>query len=296
MQAMESGDVNSTSDILKTNQPTNLVEANCINSSEQLRSSSILSSSSSSLSKNQDEKKHGSEPTPGEASEPEPHDVSTTDHPPPSPTTEPTVSPSDSRIPSSVFERSDTATPAEWSVASNESLFSIHMGNMSFTKEQLNLMYKSGELGYPCDSHGSPLRDFPSNTMHSPHHMSTENGIKASDLDGASVRGMLTDNVQAPNQVDFLRKASNNIGSISQHSDKSFAFPILAGGDSDHKSSGSIIPDLKVPTHRSQPSTPKVAPESFPEPPTPPKEKTPKASHSTSQVKWFSWFPCCTSR
>lgn len=50
------------------------------------------------------------------------------------------------RIPSSVFSRT-TTNPVEWSVASNESLFSIHTGNMSFTRDQIIMMGRSGELG-----------------------------------------------------------------------------------------------------------------------------------------------------
>ncbi|XP_073017263.1 uncharacterized protein [Primulina eburnea] len=48
------------------------------------------------------------------------------------------------RIPSHVFARNKSSTPTDWSVASNESLFSIHMGNMSFTND--HLFWKSGEL------------------------------------------------------------------------------------------------------------------------------------------------------
>lgn len=44
------------------------------------------------------------------------------------------------RIPASIFS-SKPSTPMEWSVASNESLFSIHVGNDSFI-----MMQKSGEL------------------------------------------------------------------------------------------------------------------------------------------------------
>lgn len=47
------------------------------------------------------------------------------------------------RIPSSVFARSKSNTP-DWSIASNESLFSIQMGNMSFIKDDF---WKSGEIG-----------------------------------------------------------------------------------------------------------------------------------------------------
>uniref|UniRef100_A0A803KVN7 non-specific serine/threonine protein kinase n=1 Tax=Chenopodium quinoa TaxID=63459 RepID=A0A803KVN7_CHEQI len=48
------------------------------------------------------------------------------------------------RIPSSVFERCDSLIPAEWSATSNESLFSIHIGNSSIGREQALLL--SGEL------------------------------------------------------------------------------------------------------------------------------------------------------
>ncbi|XP_038706345.1 uncharacterized protein LOC120001898 isoform X2 [Tripterygium wilfordii] len=52
------------------------------------------------------------------------------------------------RIPSSIFSSSKPSTPMEWSVASNESLFSLHIGNSSFRDQAF--MYgdltKSGEL------------------------------------------------------------------------------------------------------------------------------------------------------
>ncbi|CAK9186006.1 unnamed protein product [Ilex paraguariensis] len=49
------------------------------------------------------------------------------------------------RIPASVFA-SKPSTIMDWSVASNESLFSIHMGNNSFSRDHAILMGKSGEL------------------------------------------------------------------------------------------------------------------------------------------------------
>lgn len=52
-----------------------------------------------------------------------------------------------SRIPSSVFAGKPSSA-MDWSVASNESLFSIHVGNNSFSREQYLLMLnKSEELG-----------------------------------------------------------------------------------------------------------------------------------------------------
>ncbi|GAB2289714.1 hypothetical protein Dimus_024023 [Dionaea muscipula] len=50
------------------------------------------------------------------------------------------------RIPSHVFSRNKSGTGMEWSTASNESLFSIHTGNMSFTGDQFTWLMKSGEL------------------------------------------------------------------------------------------------------------------------------------------------------
>ncbi|XP_057543449.1 uncharacterized protein LOC130821678 [Amaranthus tricolor] len=48
------------------------------------------------------------------------------------------------RIPSNVFERCDSLIPAEWSTASNESLFSLNVGNASIGRDQALLL--SGEL------------------------------------------------------------------------------------------------------------------------------------------------------
>lgn len=53
-----------------------------------------------------------------------------------------------SRIPTSIFA-SKPSTGMDWSVASNESLFSLHVGNNSFSREQFSMLYKSGELTYP---------------------------------------------------------------------------------------------------------------------------------------------------
>ncbi|CAN6452185.1 unnamed protein product [Victoria cruziana] len=48
------------------------------------------------------------------------------------------------RIPSSVFARTKSHAPMEWSMASNESLFSI--GGSSFSRDHVFLLEKSGEL------------------------------------------------------------------------------------------------------------------------------------------------------
>lgn len=56
------------------------------------------------------------------------------------------------RFPSSVFSQTKSNAAMEWSINSNESLFSIHMGNMSFNND-LYWIAKSDELG----SNGEPL-------------------------------------------------------------------------------------------------------------------------------------------
>lgn len=73
-----------------------------------------------------------------------------------------TASASGYRIPDYVFARKPSAAPMEWSAASNESLFSIQMGNMSFTREQFSYLGKSGELGMPGELNMSYI-DFLSN-------------------------------------------------------------------------------------------------------------------------------------
>lgn len=55
-------------------------------------------------------------------------------------------------FPSHVFARNNTNAPVEWSTASNESLFSIYMGNMSFSTNEL-ACFKSCELDKPGDVH-----------------------------------------------------------------------------------------------------------------------------------------------
>ncbi|KAE9612616.1 hypothetical protein Lalb_Chr06g0174951 [Lupinus albus] len=67
-----------------------------------------------------------------------------------------TMSPSGydpNRIPCSIFS---SPKPMEWSVQSNESLFSIHIGNTSFSRDHVFAFNKSGELPLTNDSIGMP--------------------------------------------------------------------------------------------------------------------------------------------
>ncbi|GAU29166.1 hypothetical protein TSUD_275850 [Trifolium subterraneum] len=57
------------------------------------------------------------------------------------------------RIPSSAFAPKPTS-PMDWSVQSNESLFSLHLGNYSFSRDQFFAYKYSGELPKTNDSAG----------------------------------------------------------------------------------------------------------------------------------------------
>lgn len=59
------------------------------------------------------------------------------------------------RIPVSIFSTKKTGN-MDWSVASNESLFSIHMGNNSFSRDHAMFLGKSGELSRIEEWNNSP--------------------------------------------------------------------------------------------------------------------------------------------
>ncbi|XVF11786.1 hypothetical protein REPUB_Repub08aG0058000 [Reevesia pubescens] len=224
-------------------------------------------------------------------------------------------SPSD-RIPPYIFARTNTTGQAEWSVASNESLFSIHMGNTSFSKEQLNWMYKSGELGYIDSTHSGTLIDLPGSQT--PTRKSNEITKKSADnLNGGqfgvneaaaaeTMREVLREK-ESQHKDNIAKESAPHSRSLSQHSDasvKSFAFPILTG-DADYKT-GSFRKSTKNKKQSStRPSaipkeTPQIPPEA-PKPQTPPetpkqdKSETPKATRNAGPKRWFSCFSCCSS-
>lgn len=78
--------------------------------------------------------------------------------PPPLPPLNPNNIPDPNRIPSSIFMRTKSNSPMDWSVASNESLFSIHMGNASFSRDNFSVTGKSAETNSYA---GSPYEGYP---------------------------------------------------------------------------------------------------------------------------------------
>ncbi|XP_061366505.1 uncharacterized protein LOC133309723 [Gastrolobium bilobum] len=85
------------------------------------------------------------------------------------------------RIPSSVFSR--PASPMEWSLTSNESLFSLHLGNSSFSMDHA-FMFRSGEL-LPMPPALPPAQEVTTNdkkVYKERHSVSSDSSDKASDL------------------------------------------------------------------------------------------------------------------
>ncbi|XP_006658487.1 uncharacterized protein LOC102713009 [Oryza brachyantha] len=139
--------------------------------------------------------------------------------------------PDPKRIPSSVFARSKSTTPTDWSVTSNESLFSINVGNASFSKDHLFLYGKTGELGNLND----PLPPLP---KLSPSSSPMKGGEVAAAAEKASTsrekaggRGLADRNGE--DSADYVHSSSHR----SDESTTSFAFPILTGSA---KTSGSL--------------------------------------------------------
>ncbi|KAF5957564.1 hypothetical protein HYC85_004789 [Camellia sinensis] len=198
------------------------------------------------------------------------------------------------RIPSSVFA-SKPSTPMEWSVASNESLFSIHMGNNSFSRDYAIMLYKSGELTKPDDinnfkSNQRPVTEAKSNELNNaPSSLPTVNEV-ASDNHGsasnaedshvkASADEMPKETQKTPPADGVHTSASTpRLSDESGNSSSSFAFPVLTG-------EAGKIPSVKVAPENLQ-SNPPEKPESQPQAPVanPPKP---------AETKWFSCFPCC---
>lgn len=191
------------------------------------------------------------------------------------------------RIPSSIFERSKSSTPMEWSVTSNESLFSIHVGNSSFSRDHAILLGRSGELGN-MPPPISPLAGSSPENMDVGQGLAQPGAAAAANAEAMKdvLRAAATTNAEAMKDVFRAAAAGHadkgeppSVGvvlssSISRRSDgsassfRSFAFPILTEGRS-----GSVRVE--------------------PEPHQPPSE-TPKAAPSTAENKCFPCFSCCS--
>lgn len=214
-------------------------------------------------------------------------------------------SPSPYRIPSSVFARTKSTAPMEWSVTSNESLFSIQMGNSSFTRDQVCWIGKSQELGM---SSAPPIP--PPVTVDranpTPANKSPEIGSRITNLgehqcapapaaqppkDSKRSAGHSKEIFPWSEIASFHSTSPSHNSDASGNSVKSFAFPILS---KDVAMSGSLgvgpngmKPVMSFSQAQSEPQSPK--------PPQPPKSAAVAAASGTGQARWFACFPCCST-
>nr|GLL22121.1 uncharacterized protein LOC109193498 [Ipomoea trifida] len=183
------------------------------------------------------------------------------------------------RIPSSVFTKPESGKETEWSVASNESLFSIHLDNTSFSREQF--LWNSEENGEASERR-----------MHDLSPVASSRQLAKGGFDGAetSMRDFLRDSKDQNHGVKCnVEVRPGRVSYESTTSAKSFAFPILTG-DVD-----------KQPSKKSRPE--KKQPQPLPLPlslPSPQEEResleTPQAEQKVAAPrKWFSCFLCCSS-
>ncbi|XP_043704462.1 uncharacterized protein LOC122654442 isoform X2 [Telopea speciosissima] len=193
------------------------------------------------------------------------------------------------RIPSSVFARSKSTTPMEWSVASNESLFSIHVGNNSFSRDHIFLMGRSGELGTSGES-----VNFPNFPVSPPPVNSEVDAKKSIELGG----NLAVTEAAAETVKEVLRAATEDcnrqkkppadgVRHSSSHSHRSdgsgvsissFAFPILTEGG---RSSDSVKADSEQQPQKQSQSESQTQPQA------------PGSTPNAAGGKWFPCFSCC---
>lgn len=157
------------------------------------------------------------------------------------------------RIPDYVFARKPSTAPMEWSTASNESLFSIQMGNMSFTREQFAWLGKSGELGMPGELNMSgmsgPFIDFSSNQPPDKQVEICQNGGNLDE--GPSPR--VTEAKAVETMREVIRECAENDNKASQSSQGELTH--IKGSPSssaDNHSKGSPLPHVQ--NHKVSPS------------------------------------------
>ncbi|KAF5449515.1 hypothetical protein F2P56_029951 [Juglans regia] len=136
------------------------------------------------------------------------------------------------RIPSSVFARSKSTTPMEWSVASNESLFSLHIGNASFSKDHVFLfgdlkpeeLIKSDELF--ALSPTSPLPELGTDKKNIKIAHDSEATVVADEIVKDSERVSVEAQSEEKMSPPVVSWNSSSLSHRSDESVASFAFPI----------------------------------------------------------------------
>ncbi|KAJ1421817.1 hypothetical protein SESBI_13455 [Sesbania bispinosa] len=193
-------------------------------------------------------------------------------------------------FPSHVFARNNTNGPVEWSTASNESLFSIYMGNMSFSNELV--CFKSCELDKPGDVN---LIDPPnaSPSQQPPIPVNKFNDISQRTAELHEERKRATEAKAAETMREVIMESSQNVGIAedknsnshrqSDGSTKSYAFQTSRDGDKSI-SSKSVGEKLKQQKQSEEKETADAV------------DQAPKSTTNNAPPnKWLGCFSCCTS-
>ncbi|KAG6496626.1 hypothetical protein ZIOFF_044496 [Zingiber officinale] len=170
--------------------------------------------------------------------------------------------PDPKRIPSSVFARTKSTAMMEWSVASNESLFSIQVGKSG----DLSSLYNTQLDGYPPlsphISSTSPLKDAEAGP-------SLQQTVDADTANAEAMEDVLkaTTEKHAEKDKPLTVHRTSNSDSASQLSDggsvksyRSFAFPILTADSRSGSVNGELV-DLSREEGQMQPPVPQPPPE-----------------------------------
>lgn len=190
------------------------------------------------------------------------------------------------RIPTSVFS-SKPANPTDWSMVSNDSLFSLHMRDSSFKSGELaTVMEGAGENHGRSDSvwdedlTGKQVEDEKTKavvTMAKTEDLRKES-VARTERVGFSFRSAKLSNELPP--VDGARTCASTprLSVESGNSSRSFAFPVLTteGGRSDSVRLADIL--RSKPPETPQPQSQPQAQEASPKP---------------AETRWFSCFSCC---
>lgn len=163
------------------------------------------------------------------------------------------------RIPASAFGK--PANTSEWSMASNDSLFSIHTGALA-SPSPCVMEAKSHELcTLPPLMEEPPIEEKPSN-------------VSASDKEKEQEQEDDDDDDPVEMKKTGASASMPRLSSESGHSTTSFAFPVLESGGRRGSSLGRVVEEEKPhqQTHTTQ-----------------------DYSTNTTTTRWFSCFSCCAS-
>ncbi|CAJ1975392.1 unnamed protein product [Sphenostylis stenocarpa] len=211
----------------------------------------------------------------------------------------PTTSP-DYRFPSHVFDRNKSKSTNQWSNASNESLFSIHMGNTSFSSD-IGWMSKSREMDKFVDMNASDasvqgnLPALPSQPLSPATKFNDINQCTAKQCDGSKLTELkAAETMREVIMESSIKRASlrdgdltnlagetngrSNLHSHSRHSDASttsFAFNV---------SDGDKTISRKHDEEKEKQQSPEATPDAV---------QTPKQTTDSPQNKSPSCFSCC---